>query len=119
MLIIDTGGIVLEENKTGIEEYIEKFKGYTYTRKSLLFILWAAIIAVIGLLFLVDWQTYRFGIFLEVLAGTIAVIALDYLVAKEFEFIANEKGYEGKRYFWYSFILGSIGYILVIALPKK
>ena len=109
----------MEENTFSFEKYVEKFKTYTYTKKALLFILWAVIIAVIGLLFISDGDTFEFGVFLEILAGTIAVIALDYLIAKEFEFIAIEKGYEGRKYFWYSFILGSIGYILVVALPKK
>ena len=109
----------MEEKTFNIEEYIEKFKSFSYTKKSLLVILWSVIIAVIGCMFMANWDTFEFGVFLTCLGGAIAAIALDYLIAKEFEFIATEKGYNGKRYFWYSFLTGMLGYLLVIALPNK
>ncbi|MBR5308483.1 MAG: hypothetical protein IKU43_06915 [Clostridia bacterium] len=95
------------------------FKEYSYTKKVGICIAIAVCIAIFGLLFLADYQTFEFGIFLESLAGAIFTLAIDYLIAKEFEFIAIEKGYEGRRYFWYSFILGLLGYLMVIALPYK
>ena len=53
------------------------------------------------------------GIFL---AG--AYFALSYFVAKEFYTIAIDKGYDEKKYFWWSFLLGAVGWAMVIALPK-
>lgn len=42
-----------------------------------------------------------------------------YLIAKEFYFVAQQKGYSNKKYLWISFLLGIVGYLLVIALPKR
>ena len=48
------------------------------------------------------------------------ILFLNYLLAKEFYVIAEMKGYEyHKKYFWYCFIFGWIGYLMVIALPDK
>lgn len=48
------------------------------------------------------------------------LLLLNYLLAKEFYAIAEMKGYEyHKKYFWYCFIFGWIGYLMVIALPNK
>ena len=65
VLIYCCGGIVMEKNTFSFEKYVEKFKTYTYTKKALLFILWAVIIAVIGLLFICCFslnscRNYRF-----------------------------------------------------------
>lgn len=70
-------------------------------------------------LFLASDDTFGFGIVLEILAGTILLIAFDYLIAMEFYFIAKEKGYSEKKYFWYSFILTGLGYLMILALPNK
>ena len=48
------------------------------------------------------------------------ILFLNYFLAKEFYAIAEMKGYEyHKKYFWYCFIFGWIGYLMVIALPNK
>lgn len=48
------------------------------------------------------------------------ILFLNYLLAKEFYAIAEMKGYEYHiKYFWYCFIFGWIGYLMVIALPNK
>lgn len=110
----------MEDNtKTPFENYLDNFSNYTYTKKAGVFIGISVAIALFGLLFMGSYDTFGFAIFLEIVAGTMLTIAVDYLIAKEFEHVATEKGYEGKRYFWYSFILGLVGYLLVIALPKK
>ena len=47
----------------------------------------------------------------------IIVIAIDYVIAKKFEQIAEMKGHEGRTYFWFTFIFGIVGMLMVIALP--
>ena len=47
------------------------------------------------------------------------VLWIDYLIAKEFYVAAQAKGYFEKKYFWLCFLLGVIGYLLVIALPDR
>lgn len=46
-------------------------------------------------------------------------IWIDYLIAKEFYISAQQKGYSEKKYLWLCFLLGVIGYLLVIALPDR
>ena len=57
-------------------------------------------------------------IFLLIL-GIIAVLIIDYLIAREFYVAANEKGYTESKYLWIPFLFGVAGYLLVIALPYK
>lgn len=45
------------------------------------------------------------------------VLLIQFLIAKEFYYVACRKGYEQKKYLWLPFFLGIIGYLLVIALP--
>jgi uncharacterized membrane protein YkvI len=52
-----------------------------------------------------------------VLIVCIIVLVVDYFIAKKFEYIANEKGYEG--YFWWCFWVGLFGYLMVVALPDR
>ena len=49
----------------------------------------------------------------------VIVIVVYYFVAKEFYKVAEMKGYSERRYFWIPFLLGVIGYLLVVALPDK
>lgn len=58
--------------------------------------------------------------FLIILA-VIIYIVIQYFVAKEFQEIANAKGfyYGGNKYFWITFFLGIIGILMVIALPDR
>lgn len=56
------------------------------------------------------------GVFVLV---AIADIVVAYFIGKEFEFIAKEKGYTSKRYFWWTFLFGLVGIPMVIALPDR
>ena len=49
----------------------------------------------------------------------IAVLAIQYFIAKQFESVAADKGYHGSRFFHLSFWLGLPGWILVAALPDR
>ena len=51
--------------------------------------------------------------------GAILVIVLWYFVGKEFQRIAAMKGHEETRYFWWTFLLGPVGMMMVVALPQK
>jgi hypothetical protein len=44
-------------------------------------------------------------------------IFVNIILSVKFSEIADEKGYNGKNYFWLCFFLGSIGFIMVAALP--
>lgn len=46
-------------------------------------------------------------------------IWIDWYAAKQFEEVAQKKGHNQKKYFWICFLLGAIGYLLVIALPDR
>ena len=51
------------------------------------------------------------------LVGIVIALIIDYVIAKNFADIAEMKGYEGDTYFWFTFLLGLIGMLMVIALP--
>lgn len=57
-------------------------------------------------------------VFLILLAIAV-VLVIQYLIAKEFYEAAAAKGYTAKKYLWLSFLLGMVGYLLVIALPDR
>lgn len=59
-----------------------------------------------------------FGILLVYLIIVAVALYIDYLIANEFYNIAKQKGYETKKYFWFCFWLGIVGYLMVIALPN-
>lgn len=48
-----------------------------------------------------------------------AALWVAYFMAKEFYRVAKDKGYPQKKYFWVCFLLGIVGYLLVIALPDR
>ena len=54
-----------------------------------------------------------------VLLVVVAVLVLFHFAGKEFERIAKMKGHSEKRYYWWSFLMGPIGYSMVIALPDR
>ncbi len=59
---------------------------------------------------------------LTIILYFIAVIiffVVDYFVAKEFYIASAMKGWSEKKYFWLSFFLLFVGYILVAALPDR
>lgn len=52
-----------------------------------------------------------------IIAGVIVGLIVNGIAAIEFESIAAMKGYKG--YFWWCFLLGIIGWLMVIALPDR
>jgi hypothetical protein len=56
--------------------------------------------------------------FLYLLVIIIALI-INYIIAKKFEEIAEMKGHVGNTYFWFTFIFGLVGMLMVIALPNN
>ena len=57
--------------------------------------------------------------FLYILFAVIGII-LDYVIAVEMESIAENKGCKTpKRYFWFCFLLGLPGWLMVVALPNQ
>ena len=58
-------------------------------------------------------------IILASLAIAAVAVWILWLVAKEFYVAAKAKGYYEKKYFWICFLLGVIGYLLVVALPDR
>ena len=46
------------------------------------------------------------------LIGSIAVLLIQYFVAREFQRIAEMKGHHEKRYFWITFFLWIVGMLL-------
>ena len=55
--------------------------------------------------------------FLIVLLGIIFVVA--YIFATDMYEIATRKGFPQKKYFWFVFLFGIFGMLLVIALPDN
>lgn len=49
----------------------------------------------------------------------VILLVISYLVAIEFYVIAQSKGHNSKKYFWFPFLLGIIGYLMVVALPDR
>lgn len=56
---------------------------------------------------------------LLILIPIAALLILDYFIADEFRCIAQSKGHCGKKYFWWCFFTGFVGYLMVVALPNK
>ena len=54
-----------------------------------------------------------------IFAAVIIGIIVDYYVACEFQHIAMEKGFSDRKYFWYTFLLGMIGILMIVALPDR
>lgn len=52
-------------------------------------------------------------VFLFIIIGLI----IWFFVAKQFKAIAEMKGHDGSPYFWWTFLLGIVGILMVIALP--
>lgn len=58
-------------------------------------------------------------IVLATLAVAAAAVWILWLVAKEFYIAVQAKGYSEKKYLWICFLLGIVGYLLVVALPDR
>ena len=56
-----------------------------------------------------------FFIFCVIVVG----MGLSFVAALEFSSIAVEKGHDGTKYFWYTFLLGIMGALMVVALPDR
>lgn len=56
---------------------------------------------------------------LIIILGVVAAIVLWYYVGKEFHRIAAMKGHNEERYFWWTFLVGPVGMLMVIALPQS
>ena len=41
------------------------------------------------------------------------------MIAYEFRNIAEMKGHDGKKYFWWCFVFTAVGYLMVVALPDR
>lgn len=54
-----------------------------------------------------------------ILIGALLMLWVMYLIAKEFYKAAEAKGYAEKKYLWLCFLLGAVGYLLVVALPDR
>ena len=54
-----------------------------------------------------------------ILLGLLIYLFISWLIAQEFEEIAAKKGYTDKKYFWYSFLFGIAGYLMVVALSVR
>lgn len=54
-----------------------------------------------------------------ILMPVIILLALNFIIAREFRRIAEDKGHKGRRYFHFCFWLGFVGMLMVIALPDR
>ena len=57
-------------------------------------------------------------VFLLIVA-CLALLVLDFFVAREFYLAAATKGWASKKYFFFAFFLTVIGYLMIIALPDR
>lgn len=60
-----------------------------------------------------------FMTFLMILVPVIILLVLNFIIAREFRRIAEDKGHDGRRYFHFCFWLGLVGMLMVIALPDR
>ena len=79
------------------------------------------ILIAIGLTLIVKAISEKYPVYLLYLllaiAAFIILTLIDHILAKEFYFVAQQKGYTDRKYYWYCFCFTIIGYLLVIALP--
>ena len=54
-----------------------------------------------------------------IILGVIIALIVGNIIASEFRKIAEQKGYDGEKYFWYTFLFGICGMLMVVALPDK
>lgn len=54
-----------------------------------------------------------------IIISALVLIAILCIIASEFSAIAQEKGFNSKRYFWYVLLFGLFGAIMVVALPDR
>ena len=56
---------------------------------------------------------------LGILVGAALLIYVWVLICKEFQNVAERKGFPQKKYFWITLFLGVIGMFLIMALPDR
>lgn len=58
-----------------------------------------------------------------VFLGKLFLIAVVYIIswfaAKEFFKIAEDKGYNDRKYFWWTFLVLPVGALLIVAMPDR
>lgn len=55
-----------------------------------------------------------------IILGVFLALIINLIIASEMKTIVEEKGYsDSRKYFWYAFLFGIAGCIIVIALPNK
>ncbi len=54
-----------------------------------------------------------------IILGSIVVIVIWVCVAHEFRSIAAMKGHDEAKYFWWTFLMGPVGMLMVVALPQE
>lgn len=53
------------------------------------------------------------------LVGLVVALCVQHYVARQFYRIAREKGWDERKFYWLSFLLGATGWLLVVALPDR
>lgn len=48
-----------------------------------------------------------------------AGFAVSWFAAGEFYKIAEDKGYHGRKYFWWAFLAPAVGYLMIVAMPDR
>ena len=46
-------------------------------------------------------------------------LAVCWFAAGEFYKLAEDKGYHGRKYFWWAFLLPVVGFLLIVAMPDR
>ena len=94
------------------------------TRKDVIVVLFLMMISLIASIILVCCIPVDdvFGI-AAIIPGSIFLLCVwyyvNYLIASEFLNVAKQKGYSDGKYYWFCFLFGVAGYLLVIALQNK
>ena len=57
-------------------------------------------------------------ILVSIIVGII-VLVIQSILAQEFYMVAADKGYDNGKYFWFVFLFGVLGALLVVALPDR
>ena len=57
--------------------------------------------------------------FLIAILIPVILLVINWFVAKQFHEIAKMKGYPERKYLWWCFWLGVVGYLMVVALPNR
>ena len=75
------------------------------------------IVAIMCLVGIFDYDSFYVCSSIMIICGMVVILSLNAVIACEFLEVANNKGYYSIKYFWYCFLFGIVGWLLVIALP--